>query len=569
MLTVAIIVWCGAWLGSRLASDPTLARMHAAVLPAVMGTLSALLICPPIWRSMLPARSRDVSAYRRQVGKFYFLCFRGIPTVMTLCAAFAASTGCSLSWSTLRLSDATFILAAQESGASDVTIHVRSPVTVSPLRSSKCTADVLVTAVASGKAHTLILPSRFSATIYGDDPVCALQRDALYSIQAELGVSSFDGGVELRHSTDAGAETVLVAEASIWWRSMAYVQQRFLSVTSRLGEQGRVLVPGLTMGVLGQETIIDASGGQVGVDAAYARGVKEAFTRSGIMHLMVVSGGHFLLLSALVRWVANRIRPHPVVTAVTSIVAVCILVSAVYPSDAVWRAAVMSVLGVVSGLLGRRAQAISQLSWTVILMLFAQPRFADSYGFAFSCAAVLGIALAERPLAGQLEDMLGKAMAGLIATTLSAQAFTLPIQLLIESEIPVFSVPANLLVAPVIDLATMFGLIALGSAWLLPELAYACAWLSSVGTSLMYDCARWLGGTEFSTVGWLAGVRGVVLMVVVECLLLALVVSVHRLYAKACACAGEEQSDGSFAYRRSIRSAVAFWVRESREMFDV
>jgi hypothetical protein len=84
--------------------------------------------------------------------------------MMTLCAAFAASTGCSLSWSTLRLNDATFILAAQESGVGDVTIHVRSPVTVSPLRSSKCTADVLVTAVASGKAHTLILPSRFPAT---------------------------------------------------------------------------------------------------------------------------------------------------------------------------------------------------------------------------------------------------------------------------------------------------------------------------------------------------------------------------------------------------------------------
>lgn len=581
MLPVAVIVWFGAWSGSRLPVAPMVAWSTGLLIAAVIAVLSTSLICPPMATRIKARRSRGSAAPPWHAGVTPFVRFRGLPTVLILLAAFATSMGCSLGWTVLWHSDANFIQATEKAGVADVTIRVRSPVTVSPLRSSRCTADVLVTTVATGtgigtvtgagagEVGSLLLPSSFPATVYGDDPICALERDAVYRMRTELSISSFDGGVELRHRSENTGDTVKVAEASTWWRSMAYVQQRFLSVTSRLGEQGRVLVPGLTMGVLGQETMIDSPSNPGGIDDAYAQAVKESFTKSGIMHLMVVSGGHYLLLSALIRAIANRIRLHPLITAMTLIFGVCALTCAVYPSDAVWRAAVMGVLGAISGLLGRRAQAISQLSWTVIVMMFVQPQLSGSFGFALSCAAVLGIALAARPIAGLLQGLLGKAVAGLVATTVSAQAFTLPIQLLIEAQIPVFSIPANLFVAPVINLATICGLIALSSAWWLPELAYVFAWLSSLGTSLMYDCARWLGDAEFSTLVWMQGWRGAVLMLVVECLLLVLAVKLGRIYTKTRQPVGEDLCEGAFAYRRSIGTTTAIWVRESREMFGI
>lgn len=45
-----------------------------------------------------------------------------------------------------------------------------------------------------------------------------------------------------------------------------------------------------------------------------------------------------------------------------------------------------------------------------------------------------------------------------MAMTIAAQLFTLPIQVLIEPELPVYSIPANLVVAPFVGFSTLTGL---------------------------------------------------------------------------------------------------------------
>ena len=44
-----------------------------------------------------------------------------------------------------------------------------------------------------------------------------------------------------------------------------------------------------------------------GVDAAYAALLEEQFRRSGIMHLMAVSGGHFMVIAGLVHRLCSRV----------------------------------------------------------------------------------------------------------------------------------------------------------------------------------------------------------------------------------------------------------------------
>lgn len=83
-----------------------------------------------------------------------------------------------------------------------------------------------------------------------------------------------------------------------------------------------------------------------------------------------------------------------------------------------------------------------------------------SYGFALSSAAVLGIVLFAERLAGAFERAMPHGIAEMMAMTVAAQLFTLPIQVLMEPELPLLSVPANLLVSPFVGLATMAGLMA-------------------------------------------------------------------------------------------------------------
>ena len=60
---------------------------------------------------------------------------------------------------------------------------------------------------------------------------------------------------------------------------------------------GRVLVPGLTMGVLGPGLIFGGETGPMPVNSTYAQTLENQFRQSGIMHLMAVSGGHFVLVA--------------------------------------------------------------------------------------------------------------------------------------------------------------------------------------------------------------------------------------------------------------------------------
>lgn len=53
----------------------------------------------------------------------------------------------------------------------------------------------------------------------------------------------------------------------------------------------------------------------------------------------------------------------------------------------------MGLSGAACLFIGRRGQAMASLSWTTLAMLMACPHMSQSFGFALSCAAVLGIVL--------------------------------------------------------------------------------------------------------------------------------------------------------------------------------
>ena len=91
--------------------------------------------------------------------------------------------------------------------------------------------------------------------------------------------------------------------------------------------------------------------------------------------------------------------------------------------------------------------------------------------------------------------------------TVAAQLFTLPIQVLMEPELPLLSVPANLLVSPFVGLATMAGLDGIGLRMVRAWLAGVFAWISSWGTLVMERVALWLGGRHDGRHPWKMALR--------------------------------------------------------------
>lgn len=466
-----------------------------------------------------------------------------VMAVAGLLSAAAAVTADSVRWH-----DAAHVQARD--GPADVVavVRVRSPAVSSTVRGSDCQVDGRVVSLSIRRSPANPLSERSPVPSRAD--------------------------IRVPDVVSAPSGTARIVKA---------MQQGLLRACDRLSDQARVLVPGLTVGVLGQDAVRvrDTASGAAshgseeglssgtervgGVDAAYAALLEEQFRRSGIMHLMAVSGGHFMVIAGLVHRLCSRVLAPRWATGLVMAVSDVMLAIVVFPSDSVLRALLMGLFGAAAVAAGRRGQSVSSLSWTVIIVLLIAPSMSVSYGFALSCAAVLGIVLFAGPLTDWLACMLPRLLSAPLAMTIAAQSLTLPIQILMDPQLPLASVPANLLVGPVVGFATMAGLAALFISWLMPQCGYVLAWIAGCGTSVMERVAAMVSDNEFATMPWAGGIPGALLMVLVESACATVLILATRWLRLL---RSDGSGDGGQSFRPRLRDRIRIWWLQTVTMFD-
>lgn len=444
---------------------------------------------------------------RRAVAAWHF-------NIIVCVVAAMACASSALTYDVLQWRDAASYAARK--GESDVVALIRttSPAVNSNRRTNDCQIDATISTITASRVTQ---PSMMRVRVYADRPDCGtLKQGGEYRMRGTLAISRY-GAMPLWLTDIASVECIRASNPAL--RVIDMMQQAFFEQTSRLSDQGKVLVPGLTLGILGQDYIPSDSGNGktgTGIDSTYANLLENAFQRSGILHLMAVSGGHLAVVATIVRAACSFLLLPRRVTAIVIGMSYIMLAMCVFPSDSVSRALLMGLAGVGFLLLGRRTQALAALNWTTLGMLMANPHMSRSFGFALSCAAVLGIVLFANPLSAWLTPIMPSFIAQTMAMTVAAQLFTLPIQVLIEPELPVYSIPANLVVAPFVGFSTLAGLASLAISWILPNMGFMLANLASWGTAVMELMALNLGSGEHATIPWAGGAGGALLIIIVE-----------------------------------------------------
>ena len=444
---------------------------------------------------------------RRAVAAWHF-------SIIVCVVAAMACASSALTYDVLQWRDAASYAARK--GESDVVALIRttSPAVNSNRRTNDCQIDATISTITASRVTQ---PSMMRVRVYADRPDCGtLKQGGEYRMRGTLAISRY-GAMPLWLTDIASVECIRASNPAL--RVIDMMQQAFFEQTSRLSDQGKVLVPGLTLGILGQDYIPSDSGNGktgTGIDSTYANLLENAFQRSGILHLMAVSGGHLAVVATIVRAACSFLLLPRRVTAIVIGMSYIMLAMCVFPSDSVSRALLMGLAGVGFLLLGRRTQALAALNWTTLGMLMANPHMSRSFGFALSCAAVLGIVLFANPLSAWLTPIMPSFIAQTMAMTIAAQLFTLPIQVLIEPELPVYSIPANLVVAPFVGFSTLAGLASLAISWILPNMGFMLANLASWGTAVMELMALNLGSGEHATIPWAGGAGGALLIIIVE-----------------------------------------------------
>ncbi|WP_158520392.1 ComEC/Rec2 family competence protein [Bombiscardovia coagulans] len=457
--------------------------------------------------------------------------------LMLLCSVLLASASTGLAHCIVRDRDVAVLTAASHKTVVDARVRVLSPTMVSERRGFDCRNDIRVeTITVSGvSAH-----SNAKARMYANRSDCRVQQQAVYQVHAQVEMATFGQSRvwltlisekrsgDANHSSGQNSRSNLVelSPANSISTMVTRMQDTFLRLTRRLDDQGKILVPGLTMGVMGQDPFIsvqsDTNNDNDDIVPAYAAQLTRDCKQAGIMHLMAVSGGHFLLLGVFVRKICVCLRFPEWLKASLHITSIIALAGVMYPSDSVLRAQAMGLMAAVIPISGRRSQTISVLSWTAITVILFDPSMACSFGFALSCAAVLAISTCSQPLSIVFARHLPRTIAESLATTLMAQAATMPIQILMSPQVPLLSPLANLMVSPFVDFATVCGLLGLMTACCLPGLALVFVQLASLGTSVMAFTASWLGGSSVGSLPWPSGCVGALCAVVIELALILL-----------------------------------------------
>ena len=263
----------------------------------------------------------------------------------------------------------------------------------------------------------------------------------------------------------------------------------------------RALVRGLD-GLEGQRRAVLA-GVVLGEDEGLSEDVRDAFRASGLYHLLAVSGQNVALLAAGVGLCAWLLRLTRRTMEVLILLAIAAYVLAVGWQPSVVRAGVAGVLASIAWLAARDrdrwwlflAGAVVLLGWNPYTLL--EP------GFQLSFVAVAAIFLGVPPLLRVLEGYpVPRALAVVVAVSSACGLATAPILWLQFEAVPVYSVLANALAAPIVGALLGLALLAGLLAPIAPSAAYALAWVDGWLAAYLIACAKavaWLPYAQLSS----------------------------------------------------------------------
>jgi competence protein ComEC len=237
----------------------------------------------------------------------------------------------------------------------------------------------------------------------------------------------------------------------------------------------------------------------LGEDEGLSDELRARFRASGLYHLLAVSGQNVALIAGgvlLLAWLVGLPRLFGQL-AVLGAIGGYVLAVGWQPS--VVRAGIAGALASLAWLASRPQDRWYFLLLGAAILLAWNPYSLLDAGFQLSFAAVAAIFVAvprlERSLAGY---PVPRSLADAVAVSSACGLATAPILLTQFGSVPIYSIPANALAAPVAGPLLGLALITALVAPVLPPLAAALAWMNGWLAAYLAACARLVGGLPYA-----------------------------------------------------------------------
>lgn len=178
----------------------------------------------------------------------------------------------------------------------------------------------------------------------------------------------------------------------------------------------------------------------------------KAFSYTGLIHILSISGSHIALLLALVYGLGRLIKLRKRTCLILGIIVACIYCGIVGGDAPVLRATMMSILMCIASIKGRLYQAKQALCICAILCLIYDPFSLFDVSFQLSFGATYGLLIWGKVLYERIQ-WLPRWLKMPLVLCVSAQLLILPLQLYYFHYISIASLLAACIVAPLLDIS--------------------------------------------------------------------------------------------------------------------
>jgi len=298
----------------------------------------------------------------------------------------------------------------------------------------------------------------------------------------------------------------------------------------------------LRRGLVDRSATLEGDGGRllpglaIGDTSAVDRGLVQAMRDTSLSHLVAVSGANCAIVVGIVVGFIHLFRGGVWAKLIGGTLALAGFVVLVTPEPSIVRASIMATLVLIFLALDKPLKGIPVLAMTVLLILAANPWMALDFAFVLSVLASGGILLLVGPLTDLISTVAPRWLAIVLAIPIAAQIACQPVLILLNPVVPVWSVVANALAAPVAPLATILGMLVCVVGPLIPVVADGLAWLAWWPSAFVAFVGRFFASAPIVTVPFAEGLPGVLLMAGIAYGGVALVLlrhHAHRLWRKS------------------------------------
>ncbi len=188
------------------------------------------------------------------------------------------------------------------------------------------------------------------------------------------------------------------------------------------------------------------------------------FSKSGLVHILAISGSHMVIIFWLILLVLNPVFPPKFrnLKIIISLSLIWIFAVFIDYGSSVVRSCIMISAYYIYVLLQRKTDLLHSMAFAAFVILIADTHQLFDVGFQLSFLAVFGIFWLNQPILKYLPKPKNKFqdfMQNVFSVSISAQVATLPLVVFYFHQWSLISIPANLVVIPFSEILIVFSLL--------------------------------------------------------------------------------------------------------------